>query len=384
MSRRKGNPEPAMSLGERVRLQRTAMGMQINQLAELIGVNRNTVANYESGKTEPSSSDLVKIANALGCRILDLLSEDMAIQAPRFVFRAHKSLRKSPVKVCARKYLRAYAEIEEITGAKLTTRLREFAFDPEETPADQWVEMAADATRDTCGIRDCGPENIVYVLENLGVRTVFFDSERKGLDGLSVRQGDICLMMLRNRVQGIERTIFSAAHELGHLTLHPDLFTDNPDEAANGHDYEKEANLFAGCFLVPTADLIRVWKEERLHRLQLVYAIILLKKVFRVSFWCLFERLRQIGLTQTEHPYLVKQVKRVLQIPDRAKMENLEPRPLPTGMLMRSTRFSRLVRSAFIQEKIGVSKVAEMFQVTVNEAKEITVQWMAPNSEMVE
>lgn len=59
-------------------------------------------------------------------------------------------------------------------------------------------------------------------------------------------------------------------------------------------------------------------------------------------------------------------------------IEDLEPEPLPRDMLQRSTRFERLVRSAFIQDKIGVANVAEMFQIPVEEATELTAQWMAP------
>jgi hypothetical protein len=53
-------------------------------------------------------------------------------------------------------------------------------------------------------------------------------------------------------------------------------------------------------------------------------------------------------------------------------------------MLQRSTRFERLVYSAFIQEKIGAAKVAELFQITVDEAKETTAAWMAPDHVLVE
>ena len=81
---------------------------------------------------------------------------------------------------------------------------------------------------------------------------------------------------------------------------------------------------------------------------------------------------------------LVSDVKRLLGIRGRAKMEDLEPEPLAPDMLQRSTRFARLVYSAFIQEKIGVAKVAELFQVTVEEAKETTAAWMAPEHVLVE
>lgn len=373
------------TLSGRIRCRRKAVGITVAQLAKLMDVNRNTITNYESGKTEPSANDLVRLADALGCDVMDLLSETARPSTPRFAFRAHSMLRRDPhITVAARKYLRAYTEIEEIMGTRLTLKLRQYPIDPNYPREGRWIEMAADKVRESCGIRDCGPENIASVLENLGVRCLFFHYEGKGLDGLSTLQDDMSLVMLRARNKIIERTIFSGAHELGHLVLHPHLFTSSADEGDNERDYEKEAHQFAGCFLVPSGDLFYVWEEEGLHRLSLVYALLLLKRVFRVSFWCLHRRVEQAGLARVDYPRLVSDVKRLLGIRRRAKMEDLEPEPLPLDMLQRSTRFERLVYSAFIQDKIGVAKVAELFQITVDEAKERTAAWMAPKHALVE
>ncbi|MGQ4808526.1 hypothetical protein NKDENANG_01909 [Candidatus Entotheonellaceae bacterium PAL068K] len=373
------------TLGPKIRWQRQAVGLGIDQLAELMGANRDTISNYECGKTEPTANNLVRLAHALGCDVMELLSATARPGALRFAFRAHHVLRKDPrMTIAARKYLRAYVEIEDLMNTTFTVRLPQFPVDSGDTHSTQWIEMAADKVRERCGMRDCGPENIAYVLESLGVRCLFFHSEGKGLDGLSALQDDMPLVMLRDRDTIIERTIFSGAHELGHLVLHPHLFTAENTVNDNERNYEKEADQFAGAFLVPTDDLVYVWEQEHLHRLCPVYALLLLKRVFRVSFWCLRQRVEQTGLMQVDYPRLVSDVKRLLGIRGRAKMEELEPEPLAPDMLQRSTRFQRLVYSAFIQEKIGVAKVAELFQITVEEAKETTAAWMTPDHVLVD
>ena len=63
-------------------------------------------------------------------------------------------------------------------------------------------------------------------------------------------------------------------------------------------------------------------------------------------------------------------------------MEELEPEPLESEVLYRSTRFVRLVNSAFLQELISPTKVAELLQVTVDEAIRITEGWLRPKYEM--
>jgi Zn-dependent peptidase ImmA (M78 family)/transcriptional regulator with XRE-family HTH domain len=374
------------SIGARIRKQREAMRMAVGQLAARVGVSRNTITNYEAGKTEPGASDLVKLVNALGCSISDLMHGEIG-PPPRFAFRAHAALRTDPgVTVSARKYLRAYDEIEEITDSRLCVKLRTFACDHDGPLSDREIEMEANTLRQVSGVHDTGPENITGVLEALGVRTIFFEHRGKGLEGVSTIQGTLMLVMLRDRRKVVERTIFSAAHELGHLVLHPELFTSVIDDSkVNIKRYEQEANKFAGNFLVPSDELVRVWKEERLSRLSLFNALILLKRIFHVSFHCLYHRVIELGLVPEQDPGIfINQVKRQLGIVGPAKMEDLEPDPLDPDVLYRTTRFSRLVRSAFLQELIGVSKVAEMFQVTVDRAQEITADWLRPKHELVD
>lgn len=375
-------------IGAAIRTQREAMRMTVAQLAKRVGVSRNTITNYESGKTEPSASDLVRLAEALGCQVTEFLGVGEAEAPPRFAFRAHVPLRKDPsIIVSARKYLRAYAEIEETLDSRLCSRLRRFVCNSDGPLSDRDIETAADTLRQSSGLHDTGPENIASVLESLGVRTLFFQHAGKGLEGLSTVQGDMILVLLRYRSKVVERTIFSAAHELGHLVLHPQLFTENSDQIADDESkrFEKEADAFAGNFLVPSDEVVRIWREERLDRLTLFNALILLKRIFHVSFHCLYHRVVELALAQpVDRPVFINQIKTQLGITGNATMEELEPDPLNPEILYRSTRFSRLVRSAFLQELIGVSKVAEIFQVTVDEANEITSGWLRPRYEMVD
>lgn len=372
-------------IGAAIRRQREAVGMTVVELARQLGISRNTLANYESGRTEPTASELVRLADALGCTVQDLLGGSAAPAPPRFAFRAHKKLREdSAVRVVASKFLRAYTEIEALTEARLTGELSRWELDAEASPPKTWIEAVAADLRKVSNIRDTGPENIAATLESMGVRCLFFDRDGRGLDGLSVVQGGMRLVLLHNRQKGVERTISSAAHELGHLVLHPTLFTPTEDDAAPDRDYEDEANYFAGCFLVPSDELVRVWHEEHLRRLPLVDALLLLKRVFHVSFWFLYTRVSQVGLTDVKYPVLVSKVKKHLGIDGTARMEDLEPEPLPPQSLYRSTRFERLVRSAFIQDKIGPAKVAELLQITVDDAQELTATWRRPPNEIVD
>lgn len=59
-------------IGKNIRTQRESLGMTVSKLADCAGVHRNTITNYESGKTTPDVNTFVKIANAMGLSVLDL------------------------------------------------------------------------------------------------------------------------------------------------------------------------------------------------------------------------------------------------------------------------------------------------------------------------
>lgn len=369
-------------IGRMIRAHREATKMTAAALAKRVGLSRNTIMNYESGKTEPSASDLVKLAEALGCRVVDLLGVEDVPQQPRFAFRAHAPLRRNPsIIVLARKFLRAYRDIEEITDKRLPDHLRPFVCRTTGPLNEQDIEARAEDLRQRCGISDCGPENIARVLESLGVRCLFFGGDLPGLDAVSAIEGDMTLVMLKDSKKNVERIIFSGAHELGHLVLHPLLFTTDSSEGDLETDFEKEANHFAGCFLVPSHELNRVWRVDRLERLPPFRALLILKRVFHVSYWCLFHRAKHLGLVAMGYPQFVNHTKACLGIKGRASIKDLEPDPLDGSMIYRTTRFENLVRSAFVQDRIGVAKVAEMLQVSVEDALAITAQWLHPPCE---
>lgn len=58
-----------------LRAAREKSALSVNELAERSGVNRQQLALYEAGASEPRATSLLKIARALGCSVDYLLSE---------------------------------------------------------------------------------------------------------------------------------------------------------------------------------------------------------------------------------------------------------------------------------------------------------------------
>ena len=59
----------------RLREIRKHRGITQVQLAEIIGVEQSTISQWETGRAQPSLKIAVKIANALGCKVDDLIKE---------------------------------------------------------------------------------------------------------------------------------------------------------------------------------------------------------------------------------------------------------------------------------------------------------------------
>ena len=62
-----------LNVGRNIRRLRESAGMSQEGLAEILGIDRSAVAQWETGRTNPRLADLPAIAAALGCEIDELL-----------------------------------------------------------------------------------------------------------------------------------------------------------------------------------------------------------------------------------------------------------------------------------------------------------------------
>lgn len=66
-----------MTFGEKVKAERTKLGLNQDELAEKIGVTRRVICSYENDKSRPRGMDRYrKLAEALNLNLNYLLSED--------------------------------------------------------------------------------------------------------------------------------------------------------------------------------------------------------------------------------------------------------------------------------------------------------------------
>lgn len=63
-------------IGRRIKSIRRAEGINQNQLANLVGISKSSMSEWETGKREPRLDTIRKIANALGVDVREIVDID--------------------------------------------------------------------------------------------------------------------------------------------------------------------------------------------------------------------------------------------------------------------------------------------------------------------
>ncbi len=171
-----------------------------------------------------------------------------------------------------------------LSRTPLDLRLRRGPQSRREEEARIFIEpkAAAEAARSVLGIKDdelirdmCG------LLEDHRVKVMTPKLASDGFFGLSIAGADggpAVVVNTWDRIS-VERWIFTAAHELGHLVLH--LASYDVKETDENREQESEADVFAGYFLMPEKTFAAELTDSR--GLPLVDRVFKLKRSFRVS-----------------------------------------------------------------------------------------------------
>lgn len=343
-------------------------------LGERVGWSRAQVSKIERGLVDLDGSRLDRLAEALGTHWGDLYSDLRPLRRVRFRSRK-RIIGRAQILAEVSRWLDTYRHLEADLGDA-----HPFGFEP--APADTDPLAAARAAREAVGLRDTESiADICGLLERHGVKVLLLDKERDSFYGLSVGEPDGGPAIVVNTWEriAVERWIFTAAHELGHLVLHPGEYdadaTDLLDPA------EREADAFAGEFLMPEAAFAEVW--EATDGGWLVPRVLKIKRIFRVGYRTVLRRLVATGRADTGvwHGFRQEYANRY----DRALLPADEPQALgesefawtwerstePEPLLehdCRANRLPRLLRRAADDGLVSTRVVAETLGIHYEDA----------------
>lgn len=335
-------------------------------LAERAGLARTAVGRIERGQAGPRGATLSKMATALDVPVADLVRPVRRLEA---------------VRLRSRKRFRGRAALL----ARVSRWLDDYRFlEPERPPcpllepsvrfSGAAPEQAAVKARKVIGLDDRSPvRDICGLLENNGIRVLVLHRQSDDFFGLSVGAADGGPAVVVNAWEriAVERWIFSAAHELGHLLLHPgDFVGAATDESRRS---EREADRFASAFLMPEAAFTVAWNQTCGH--DLITRVLKVKRLFRVSYRTVLHRL--VATNRASDKLWVHFQVEVRARTGKTLRKSDEPLPLQqsafAGNWRRSREPARLEHHDFIEDRMArlVRTAVETNRITMSRAAEI-------------
>lgn len=377
-------------IGANLRRIREAKGLNQTQAADLAGLSRPAYRNIESGNSTPKVSTLQNIANGLGVKLQELFKEIRTLEKVRF--RALKRVNnRDHILTEVVRWLDDFNYLENLLGERVNYPFRELAKGLSSIdPGPLRAIHAADLARKALDLSKKEPiRDIAGLLEANGIKLYPISLASDGFFGLSVSEedgGPAVIVNVWERIS-VERWIFSAAHELGHLLLHLDAY--HVDESTEDEDQEIEANVFASYFLMPEEAFESEWDDT--YGLAFVDRVLKVKRIFQVSYKTILYRLSERGassvwgkfqgvyksrtgktLSITEEPEALTPNKFLQSMPEVLRSQ--EPDSLSSSDFVED-RLSKLVRIAIEKDEITMSRGAEILRLDLNDMRERVSSW---------
>ncbi|MHC3460811.1 helix-turn-helix domain-containing protein [Streptomyces flavovirens] len=282
-------------VGERIAEARLAAGLNQGELASRVGLDRTALVRTEAGDRRITALELFHLAEALGVPLAHLVSRPPASLVSR-----RSALEESADEASRARY-RLDARLEEharhaewlvghgyLVPPASDVRLRR-------TPDIVDPVALAAAARQVAGCPSGPLGALADVLERFGLYLTAVDEAAEGASlllegyGVAVISGQVA--------QGRRR--WTAAHELGHHLMQDEYHSD-AGVAAGRDEREQLIDRFVEEFLLPEADVRRVWSDGERDEQAPRTIMIALSASYRMSWSAVVNRTRRLGLIEPE------------------------------------------------------------------------------------
>lgn len=339
---------------------RESKGLNMTDLANLMGLTRQAISGFERGVDKPSYETVLQF-----CRVLSMpsgffsskIGTDVAIDGPIF-FRSQQTAKKKDRAISTVKanwVARTFDELAQYLEVP-SANLPNFSIEDCEVLEDYDIEHYAFECRKFFGLGNGPISNMTKLLENNGIPIVAIDAANKiGAFSYATNKG-YKFIVVDSKATAV-RTRFSLAHELGHLVLHTTLSNDFMEDKELFKTIESQADKFASAFLMPADSFVREFVSPKIK------AMIDLKGRWRVSIAAMVMRASQLNLiNENQKGYLFRQL-----APYRKKepLDDFLERENPAFMNMALTMLSdnAIISNSDIKARLAipVSDLAQIF-----------------------
>ncbi|RST31681.1 ImmA/IrrE family metallo-endopeptidase [Sphingomonas ginkgonis] len=338
---------------KRLALARMRRRLTARALAEATGLTPDTLSRLEKGHRSPDAMTVERLSTALNYPLAFFYADDPADIDHRGV--SFRSFSKMSAK----------EKDAALAAGALGLQLAAWAETQFDLPDPDLPDLssetepfrAAVALRQYWGIGERPVGNMVALLESKGVRVLALSEDTANVNAFSFWR-DAKPYVFLNNFKTPESSIFDAAHELGHLVLHC------KGDLQGERLLEREADGFAGAFLMPEADV-----RATVSRPVTSSVVLQSKKRWRVSAFALLHRLYKLNLVPTEHQY------RSLCI-DLSRRGYRSSEPI--GVEREVSTIWREIFATLWSEKVTKASVAEELRIPLDELEGLIANMTVP------
>ncbi|MFW5794767.1 MAG: helix-turn-helix domain-containing protein [Bacillota bacterium] len=371
--------EVAEVIAKKLRELQDEYDLNQSEMGEIIGVTRQTFARYLNGERLMDSGKLYKLAKYFNKNIDYFLTDKTKIDEMAFMFRAddpENNFDKKLKDKIADKF-RLYHDIIELSDDPLKDYLPEeynlkIEGDQLSSKEKAAIEKIAEKQRRYIGVDDALNINVFTLFEENNINIIAREIDNLNLDAVSAYSKDKGAFIFINDSRDIpeERKIFTVVHELGHLILHRDEYSEDINNLKYSNSRiknirEKAADYFAMSFLIPKKVLKNYsYYFDGYIDLDL---IIEKKQEFGVSAAALIVTLKEYGYIDNR---ILESLFKKLRNAGYDKKE-----PEPRDYIKKNEKIQALFRKLIIKEEITVNKAAETLGISVLEMRKLAKKW---------
>lgn len=280
------------------------------ELSELVSVSKQAVSQYEMGKNSPGIAILTSIANVLKYPV-SFFYKPLPVNenASSAVFFRCKKTTSVKALNAAREKIAIFREIndylEEFIDFPMLNLPKVNYEDDGINPIDnEQIEQHAMALRNHWGLGTRAIDNLINIVQKNGIMVSKMQLRLSKLDAFSVWFNNKPFIFLSSDKDTNVRIRFDIAHEIGHLLMHADYYSEEDlKNSVIREKLENEADRFAGAFLLPKESFSKdVFSTSIDHFIQI-------KSKWKASIGAMIYRCDTLGiLTYSQVKYLKDQM----------------------------------------------------------------------------
>jgi Zn-dependent peptidase ImmA (M78 family)/DNA-binding XRE family transcriptional regulator len=289
-------------VAERLVEAREARGLSITDLADLTGIAKQLISEYEKGKKTPSPESFSRLADKLNLPHRFFFKSPPQINREQIFFRSLSAATKK-ARLRAERRLNWFEEIIEylthfIELLPVNIPNYDIGNDPNIISLEDVEELALKCRREW-GLGDGPISNVVRLLENNGIIVARQELDATTLDSFSRWSSEnIPIIVLGIDKRSAVRSRLDAGHELGHLVLHRSIDKLGGTRLAI---IEHQAFRFASAFLLPARSFVNDFSFPSLD------VFLNLKLKWKVSIAAMIFRCKELSIIDDyQYSYLFK------------------------------------------------------------------------------